>query len=376
MGGVTPGTLTGEALLGESRDNLVAASNMDRVAIGLAWLDLAGGRFRLTEVADAEALAGELERLRPAELIIDEEQPLSESIRDEVRVTGRPPWHFELDSATRLLCSQFKTKDLAGFGCDEFPRGVAAAGALLQYVSDMQKTALPHLQSISVQRNDDAVVMDGPTRRNLELEDSLSGHHEHTLAGVMDRCRSPMGSRLLKRWIQRPLRDRSILRARYQAIETVILGRLTGSLQDQLAGIGDIERILSRVALRSARPRDLRQLSAALERIPALRESIEEADSPLLESLREQISNHARQRELLQKALVDSPPMLIRDGGVIATGYDEELDELRAVAENADQYLLDLESREKSRTGISTLRLGYNRVHGYYIEISLSLIHI
>ncbi|MEE8220262.1 MAG: DNA mismatch repair protein MutS, partial [Woeseiaceae bacterium] len=168
---VTPGTLTDEALLAESRDNLVAAIHMDRVAIGLAWLDLAGGRFRLTEVADAEALAGELERLRPAELIIDEEQPLSESIRDEVRVTGRPPWHFELDSATRLLCSQFKTKDLAGFGCDEFPRGVAAAGALLQYVSDMQKTALPHLQSISVQRNDDAVVMDGPTRRNLELED-------------------------------------------------------------------------------------------------------------------------------------------------------------------------------------------------------------
>ena len=367
---VTPGTLTDEALLAESRDNLVAAIHMDRVAIGLAWLDLAGGRFRLTEVADTEALAGELERLRPAELIIDEEQPLSESIRDEVRVTGRPPWHFELDSATRLLCSQFKTKDLAGFGCDEFPRGVAAAGALLQYVSDMQKTALPHLQSISVQRNDDAVVMDGPTRRNLELEASLSGRHEHTLAGVMDRCRSPMGSRLLKRWIQRPLRDRGVLRARYQAIDTVILGRLTGSLQDQLAGIGDIERILSRVALRSARPRDLRQLSAALERIPALRKTIEEPDSPLLESLREQIGKHTRQRELLQKALVDNPPMLIRDGGVIAAGYDEELDELRAVAENADQYLLDLESREKARTGISTLKLGYNRVHGYYIEIS------
>ncbi|MFQ5982092.1 MAG: DNA mismatch repair protein MutS [Woeseiaceae bacterium] len=367
---VTPGTLTDEALLAEARDNLVAAIFRDEGAIGLAWLDLAGGRFRLTEVSGPEALAGELERLRPAEIIIDEEQQPSASIQDEVRIMGRPPWHFELDSATRLLCSQFKTRDLRGFGCDGFPRGIAAAGALLQYVSDTQKTALPHLQSISVERSDEALVMDGPTRRNLELEESLSGRHDHTLAGVMDRCRSPMGSRLLKRWIQRPVRDRDILRARYQAIETLILERQTGTLQDQLAGIGDIERILSRVALRSARPRDLRQLSAALERIPELKKTIEASDSPLLESLREQIGKHPRQRRLLEKALVDNPPMLVRDGGVIAAGYDEELDDLRAIAENADQYLLDLESREKSRTGIQTLRLGYNRVHGYYIEIS------
>jgi DNA mismatch repair protein MutS len=367
---VTPGTLTDEALLAEGRDNAVAAIFREQGLYGLAWLDLAGGRFRLTEVVGAEALAGELERVRPAEIIIDEEQELAGSLPPGVRVTGRPPWHFESDSATRLLCAQFGTRDLAGFGCDEMPRGVAAAGALLQYVSDTQKTALPHLQSISVQRSDDAVVMDGPTRRNLELEDSLSGHHEHTLAGVMDRCRSPMGSRLLKRWIQRPLRDKTVLRARYQSVETVMLDRMTGSLQDQLAGIGDVERILSRVALRSARPRDLRQLANALERIPSLRKSIEEADSPLLQSLRERIGKHPRERDLLQKALVDNPPMLIRDGGVIATGYDEELDDLRAIAENADQYLIDLESREKSRTGISTLKLGYNRVHGYYIEIS------
>jgi DNA mismatch repair protein MutS len=367
---VTPGTLTDEALLAEGRDNAVAAVFKDQGVVGLAWLDLAGGRFRLTEVAGDEALAGELERVRPAELIVDEEQKNPESVPAGVRVTGRPPWHFDIDSATRLLCSQFKTKDLAGFGCEEYPRGVTAAGALLQYVNDTQKTALPHLQSITVERSDDAVVMDGPTRRNLELEESLSGHQEHTLAGVMDKCRSPMGSRLLKRWIQRPLRDQAILQARYQAVETLMFGRLTGSLQDQLAGIGDIERILSRVALRSARPRDLRQLSAALERIPSLRKTIEASDSPLLQSLREQIGVHPRERELLQKALVDSPPMLIRDGGVIAAGYDDELDDLQSIAENADQYLLDLESREKSRTGISTLKLGYNRVHGYYIEIS------
>jgi len=367
---VTPGTLTDEALLAEGRDNAVAAIFGDQGTYGLAWLDLAGGRFRLTEITGLEALAGELERVRPAEIVVDENHGFSDLIRADVRVTGRPPWHFEVDSATRLLCSQFRTRDLAGFGCDDFPLGVAAAGALLQYVSDTQKSALPHLQSISVQRSDDAVVMDGPTRRNLELEVSLSGHHEHTLAGVMDKCRSPMGSRLLKRWIQRPLRNKDVLQARYQAIETVMLGRHTGSLQDQLHGIGDIERILSRVALRSARPRDLRQLSAVLQRIPSLRKSIEEVDSPLLQSLREQVGNHPRERELLQRSLVDNPPMLIRDGGVIAAGYDDELDDLRGISENADQYLLDLELREKTRTGISTLKLGYNRVHGYYIEIS------
>ena len=365
---VTPGTLTDEALLPEGRDNLVAAVFRDKSAIGLAWLDLSGGRFRLTEIESEEALSAELERLRPAELIHDEEQASPRD--DKIKTTGRPPWHFDHDSATRLLCSQFGTSDLSGFGCDDLPRGVAAAGALLQYVIDTQKTALPHLQSVTVERSDDAVVMDGPTRRNLELEQSLTGHHEHTLAGVMDKCQSPMGSRLLKRWIQRPLRDRGILGARYHAIETFIDQRLTDALQGSLQGIGDVERILSRVALKSARPRDLAQLGEALSRIPALRGLIAAHDSPLLASLCEQIQDHPRQRELLGKAVIDNPPMLIRDGGVIASGYDDELDELRGIATNADQYLLDLETREKDRTGIPTLKLGYNRVHGYYIEIS------
>jgi len=367
---VTPGTLTDEALLAESRDNLVASVFVDKEGIGLAWLDLAGGRFRLTELDSSEALAGELERLRPAELIVDEEQAFEQDRRAALRVTGRPPWHFDLDSARRLLCSQFQTQDLSGFGCDKSPRGVAAAGALLQYVSDTQKAALPHLTSISVELSDDAVVMDGPTRRNLELEESLSGQREHTLAGVMDHCQSPMGSRLLRRWIQRPLRDAAVLRGRFQALETLTMNRLVGSLQEALHGIGDVERILSRVALRSARPRDLRQLMLALSRIPEIRDSLQQVDSPLLGSLADQIQNHAREKDLLQKALIENPPMLITHGGVIAEGYDDELDDLRAIAQNADQYLVDLEKREKERTGISTLKLGYNRVHGYYIEIS------
>ncbi|HSD69264.1 MAG TPA: DNA mismatch repair protein MutS [Woeseiaceae bacterium] len=367
---VTPGTLTDEALLPESRDNLVAAIFADGRRIGIAWLDLAGGRFRVTEVGSRDDLAGEIERLRPAEILTSEDQPRADGFRDEIRVTSRPSWHFELDSATRLLCSQFRTRDLSGFGCDGMPLAITAAGALLQYVHDTQKTSLPHLQALSVENSGEAIVMDGPTRRNLELEQSLSGHHEHTLAGIMDRCRTPMGSRLLRRWIQRPLRDREVLRARCQATETLQANRIAVNLQAGLRGVGDMERILSRVALRSARPRDLRQLQSALTQVPTLRSTLQPADSPLLQSLRTRVSEHLMLRDILGKAIIDNPPMLIRDGGVIADGYDEELDELRNIAGNADRYLMDLEAREKQRTGISTLKLGYNRVHGYYIEIS------
>jgi len=214
------------------------------------------------------------------------------------------------------------------------------------------------------------VIMDGPTRRNLELEESLSGHHEHTLAGVMDHCQTAMGSRLLRRWIQRPLRDATVLMNRYQALDAMLSSGGVDALHETLHGIGDVERILSRVALRSARPRDLRQLCEALSRLPALRRQLEAIESPLLRELSEQIGEHKQQHRLLEKAIVDSPPMLIRDGGVIAPGYDDELDDLRAIAGNADQYLIDLEARERERTGIGNLKLGYNRVHGYYIEIS------
>lgn len=369
---VTPGTLTDEALLSAARDNLVAAVCFSGSRVGLAWLDLAGGRFRLTELEGIDALGGELERLKPAEIIVAEEDA-ERIVNNGIRTSTRPPWHFELDSATRLLCSQFKTKDLSGFGCDDSPLGVAAAGALLQYVNDTQKTALPHLSSVTVETLSDAVIMDGPTRRNLELEESLTGHKDLTLAGIMDRCQSPMGSRLLKRWIQRPIRDAELLRGRYQAVESILMSQTIESIQSMLHGIGDVERILSRIALRSARPRDLRQLGTTLTRIPELKAELRKLDSPLLTDLRQQVSDHGQQRDLLQKSIIDNPPMLIRDGGVIAEGFDEELDDLRAIANNADQYLLDLEAREKERTGLSSLKLGYNRVHGYYIEISKSL---
>ncbi len=372
---VTPGTLTDDALLSASRDNVVAAVFGHEDKYGIAWLDLSAGRFRLTEAPDREALFSEIERLRPAELVVDEtlvdeDHSFSAAFGDRIRVTRRPPWHFELDSSTRLLCNQFGTRDLSGFGCEGFPRGIAAAGALLQYVNDTQKASLPHLQSIKAELRDDAVIMDGPTRRNLELEESLSGHHQNTLAGVMDRCQTAMGSRLLRRWMQRPLRDAAVLKSRYQALDAVISGAAFERLQETLNGIGDVERILSRVALRSARPRDLRQLGVALSRLPELQRQLSRIDAPLISELAERIGEHRAQKHLLEKAIIENPPMLIRDGGVIAPGYDDELDDLRAIAENADQYLVKLELQERERTGIATLKIGYNRVHGYYIEIS------
>ena len=367
---VTPGTLTDEALLSAHQDNLVAAIHADSAAVGIAWLDLSGGRFHVTELANLTAARAELERLGPAELLVDEDGPQAALGEGRYRLRKRPPWHFDFDSAKRLLCAQFGTRDLKSFECDGLPRAVMAAGALLSYVTDTQKTELPHIDRLSVERHEDALLIDGPTRRNLEIDSSLGGDDKHTLASVFDRCQSAMGSRLLRRWLRRPLKVHEPLTRRYQAIESLLAGPAIDAAAVALEGIGDVERILARVALRSARPRDLRQLAAALARLPALKVELGKLNSPLLAELDAAIGQHRDECRLLERALVDTPPMLIRDGGVIADGFDDELDELRAIADNADRYLLDLEQREKQRTGIQTLKLGYNRVHGYYIEIS------
>jgi DNA mismatch repair protein MutS len=249
------------------------------------------------------------------------------------------------------------------------PNAVRAAGCLLQYVRDTQRSALPHVEGIATESRDDALLMDAVTRRNLEIETSLGGRPEHTLAGVMDRCSTTMGSRLLRRWLNRPLRDHATLNRRYQALEA-LRGSDTGGLCDDLKLIGDLERILARVALKSARPRDLAQLRRALQLAPGIRSALAAYDSPLLCALAGQAGEHVETRALLERALIENPPMLIRDGGVIAAGYDAELDELRDIATNADRHLLDMEARERQRTGLPSLKLGYNRVHGYYIEIT------
>jgi DNA mismatch repair protein MutS len=367
---ITPGTVTDEALLEERRDNLLTAVHGNSGRYGIAALDLGSGRFTVLEVSGYEALSSELERLKPAELLFNEENSLPRSITERAGARRRPPWHFDTVTATRLLTAQFKTHDLGGFGCEQLDPAIAAAGALLQYVQETQRTALPHLTGLITERRDDALILDAATRRNLELETNLAGRSEYTLAGVMDRTVTAMGSRLLRRWLNRPLRDQALLRERYHAIATLQENRNYDALRERLNGIGDLERILARIALKSARPRDLAQLRYALGELPALQTQLESLDSPLIRQRAADIGEHPQTHDLLVKAVIDNPPALIRDGGVIAAGYDTELDELQRISEHADQYLLDLEARERERSGIATLRVNYNRVHGYYIEVS------
>ncbi|WP_462320070.1 DNA mismatch repair protein MutS [Halochromatium sp.] len=388
---VTPGTLTDEALLEERQENLICAlaesgsgAGSDEAQVGLAVLELASGRFSVLELRGLEALAAELERLRPAELLLSETSQLADQLSESLAsgMTRRAPWHFDADSGERLLCQQFGTQDLNGFGCAGLSLAIGAAGCLLQYVKETQRVALPHLRSLRTETRDDALILDAATRRNLELTRSLgaglglgrggSADDQHTLAGIMDRTATTMGARLLRRWISRPLRDRVAVNERHQAIEALLRSGAFEPLREELAAIGDLERILARVALGSARPRDLAALRDALARLPTLHGDLGMTESHRLGQLDAEMGEHPELLGLLQRALIDQPPMLIRDGGVIAKGYDAELDELRELAEHGDQFLIDLEQRERARTGISTLKVGYNRVHGYYIEIGRS----
>ena len=374
---VTPGTLTDEALLDERRDNLLASVFGTNGRFGLAWLDLSAGRFSVMELSSAAALEAEIERLRPAEMLApDGAQPaLAPGLKDRPWRL-RAPWHFDTESATRALAEQFRTRDLAGFGCADKPLAIAAAGALLAYVRETQKSALPHLLSITTEERDAALIMDPATRRNLELDESLAGKPELTLAGVFDRTATAMGGRMLRRWLHRPLRDRATLRARYHAVATLMEAAQHTAVAEPLKAIGDLERIVARIALRSARPRDLTQLRAALAVLPQLQQLLGATPSPLLlqliTELADQNDNHRADHDLLTKAIVDSPPHYLRDGGVIAAGYDAELDELRLLGSNTEQFLLDLERKERERTGLSSLKLGFNRVQGFFIEVSRS----
>ena len=373
---VTPGTVTDEALLDERRDTVLASICGVQHRRGLAWLDLSAGRFSVMEVDGPEALDAELERLRPAELLAPEggPSPLPDTAQRTMRL--RPAWQFDSAAAARALSEQFQTRDLAGFGCADKPLAVAAAGALLAYVRDTQKAALPHLRSLSTEERDGALIMDPATRRNLELDESLSGKPALTLAGVFDCSVTAMGGRMLRRWLHRPLRDRQTLRERYRAVATFLEDSRYESVRAGLRAIGDLERILARIALRSARPRDLTQLRAALGALPTLHQSLHAVQaptrSPLLSRLISALGDHHAEHTLLQRALVDSPPHFLRDGGVIATGYDPQLDELRLLGSNTEQFLLDLERRERERTGLSSLKLGFNRVQGFYIEVNRS----
>jgi DNA mismatch repair protein MutS len=369
---VTPGTVTDDALLEERRDTLLVALCTAADRFGLAWLELASGRFHALEAIGTEALAAELERLRPAELLVAEDSASRVPPGAVSCVRQRPPWHFDAATSERQLCEQFGTRDLAGFGLAGRSLAIGAAGCLLQYVRDTQKSALPHLRGIRCEERDEALLLDAATRRNLELDSSLSGRADSTLVAVLDRTATAMGGRELRRWVQRPLRTRAPREHRLQAVEAFLDTGLHEAAHSLLRRVGDIERILARVALRSARPRDLAGLRDALGCLPELQEILAGIDSPLLVQLAAAAGAQPDVHALLTSAIVPTPPALLRDGGVIAPGYDADLDELQRISEHSDEALLDLESRERERTGFSNLRFGYNRVQGYYIEVSRS----
>jgi DNA mismatch repair protein MutS len=376
---VTPGTVTDDALLEQRRETLLAAvvrrPDKEGVKFGLAWLELAAGRFTVMETDGAAALEAELERLKPAELLVPEDQ--SREIGELVGDAGgmpraRPPWHFELASASRLLTDQLGTLDLRGFGADDLPLAISAAGALLQYVRETQKTALPHITRLAVEERGDALQLDAATRRNLEIDASLSGQDSATLFALLDSTVTPMGSRNLRRWLNRPLTNPQQLRQRYQSVALLADARRFEGLRESLRAIGDVERILARVALRSARPRDLTAWRASLAALPALRATLARLDAPLLAELAASVHEHGDVVDLLHRAIAEEPSVVLRDGDVIAAGYDEELDELRRISTHTDEFLIELERRERERSGIPSLKLAYNRVSGFFIEVSRS----
>ncbi|WP_373328891.1 DNA mismatch repair protein MutS [Cronobacter turicensis] len=371
---VTPGTISDEALLQERQDNLLAAIWQDGKGFGYATLDISSGRFRLTEPQDRETMAAELQRTNPAELLYAEDFAEMALIEGRRGLRRRPLWEFELDTARQQLNLQFGTRDLVGFGVENAPRGLCAAGCLLQYVKDTQRTSLPHIRSITMERQQDGIIMDAATRRNLEITQNLAGGVENTLASVLDCTVTPMGSRMLKRWLHMPVRDASVLRHRQQAIAALM--EYSTDIQPVLRQVGDLERILARLALRTARPRDLARMRHAFQQLPTLNTLLADIDAGHVQTLREQMGEFTELRDLLERAIIEAPPVLVRDGGVIAPGYHAELDEWRALADGATDYLDRLEIREREKLGIDTLKVGFNAVHGYFIQVSRGQSHM
>ncbi|WP_394128040.1 DNA mismatch repair protein MutS [Vibrio hepatarius] len=373
---VTPGTVTDEALLSERLDNLIAAIYYHNGKFGYATLDVTSGRFQLMEPETEEAMAAELQRTSPRELLFPEDfEPVHlMSARNGNR--RRPVWEFELDTAKQQLNQQFGTRDLVGFGVENAKLGLCAAGCLIQYVKDTQRTALPHIRSLTFDRQDHSVILDAATRRNLEITQNLAGGNDNTLAEVMDHTATAMGSRMLKRWLHQPMRDIDTLNHRLDAISELKDQALFGDLHPVLKQIGDIERILARLALRSARPRDMARLRFAMQQLPELSELMGSLNHSYLAKLAQYAAPMDEVCELLERAIKENPPVVIRDGGVIAEGYNAELDEWRKLADGATEYLEQMEQDERERHGIDSLKVGYNNVHGFFIQVSRGQSHL
>ncbi|QLB20810.1 DNA mismatch repair protein MutS [Vespertiliibacter pulmonis] len=371
---VTPGTVSDEALLPERQDNLVACVYQEKDQFALATLDMASGRFLIAELPSKMALSAELQRIRPAEILYPETFSEMDLLQGYKGLRRRPIWEFELVTAIQLLNRQFGTRDLTGFGVEKAIVALCAAGCLLHYAQETQRTDLPHINAIHLTQNSDTILLDEATRRNLELTTNLGGGIENTLASVLDKCVTPMGSRLLKRWIHQPIRDIEKLTNRQQTILALQKNDRIEPLQPLLQQLGDMERILARIALRTARPRDFTRLRTALAQIPQITK-LSVNLTACLDTMLSQLSDFSALHDLLERAIIETPPQLIRDGGVIAPNYNTELDEWRSLAEGATKFLDDLEIQEREKTGIDTLKIGFNAVHGYYIQISQGQAH-
>lgn len=371
---VTPGTVSDELLLEDRKDNLLAAIWQEKSGYGFATLDISSGRFNVFECDSADTMQAELQRTSPVEILYPEDFQSMSLIENRSGLRRRPLWDFDLSTAKQQLNLQFATKDLIGFGVEKADKALRASGCLLQYVKDTQKTSLPHIRSITKQSQDKFVILDAATRRNLEITENLAGGTDNTVAAILDKTQTAMGSRMLKRWLHTPIRDRLILSQRQNSIEELQEHYLV--IQPLLKQIGDIERILARLALRSARPRDFARLRDSYNHLPQLQFELNALNDPYLQALRHTIGTFDEIANLLNNAIIETPPVLIRDGGVIAEGYHEELDQLRLLSAGATNYLEQLEVRERDTLGIDTLKIGFNAVHGYYIQVSRGQSHL
>lgn len=372
---VTPGTLVEDSLLDERSDNTLVALFHDGERYAIASLELSLGYFQAQQLDSAEHAESELQRINPAELLVSEQflaQQQQSDHRVQLPLEPQPvaDWYFDFDVANELLCKQFQTQDLVAYGCQDFPLAVCAAGALMQYARDMHYLSLPHINDLKITQKSDHLIIDAASRQNLEIEANLSGGKEFTLVALMDRCANPMGARLLRRWLHGPVTDQNVIAHRQLSVGELIDKLDRSSIQDSLKRCGDIERILTRIALNSARPRDLVRLRTALHCLPELRQQLQSATSEILAGTSAHLGPFTDTRELLDRAILDEPAAVIRDGGMIRPGFDQEFDELQALSKNSGDYLLQLEQREREQTGISTLKVKYNRVHGFYIEVS------
>ena len=368
---VTPGTLTDSALLDDKRDNLLLALWPQQNRVGIAWLALAAGRFRATEIK-AGTLTAELERLRPAEILIAESASFDLATNTTYAVRRLPEWQFEIEAATRALRRQFDTHDLSAFGLTGMTAATCAAGALIEYARATQGNSIAHVTGLAFEHASAYLSIDPATRRNLEISETIRGEPAPTLLSLLDTCATSMGSRLLRHTLHHPLRDHRPISERLDAVAVLAADRAAKctALRDELKTCVDVERITARIALKSARPRDLSGLRDTLARLPALSAQLAALDSPRLRELARGAQPLESVGTLLCQAILAEPAAIVREGGVIADGFDVELDELRALDRNCGQFLLDLEARERVRSGIANLKVEYNRVHGFYIEVT------